>query len=141
MREEIANIDPQQEIFSRVKIDVEAQGKAVYDGFLPPEDTPYPFVYMGECRQSDQSTKGATIGRVYQTIHLWHDNPHKRGTVSAMLAEIKAACRAIKRTDHFAWRVVKIESNIIPDTSTASTNTSTKTPLLHGYVYIEWAFS
>ena len=61
--------------------------------------------------------------------------------IEHMLAEIKAACRAIKHTEHFAWRVVKIESNIIPDTSTASSHTSTKTPLLHGYVNVEWAFS
>lgn len=134
MREEIANIDPQQEIFSRVRLDIKAQGKAVFDGFLPPKDTPYPFVYMGECRQSDETTKGTTIGRVYMTIHVWHDDPHKRGTVSAMLAEIKAACRVIKRTDNFAWTIRGMSSNIIPD------NTTTP-PLAHGYINVEWAFS
>lgn len=38
-------IDPQQELFSKLKIELEALGYAVYDGFLPPEGTAYPFVY------------------------------------------------------------------------------------------------
>ena len=35
-------IDPQQELFSRIKMDAEAMDYDVYDGFLPPLDTPYP---------------------------------------------------------------------------------------------------
>ena len=39
-------LDPQQELFSNIKKEIESLGYDVYDGFLPPENTPYPFVYL-----------------------------------------------------------------------------------------------
>lgn len=127
-------IDPQQELFARVKVDLEADEKAVYDGFLPPEDTPYPFVYLGDCRQNDQGLKGAVIGSVYLTIHVWHNNPKKRGTVSKMLQDIKAVCYRINHTSNFAWDLRNVSQRILPDNTT-------KTPLLHGVIEVEYKFS
>ena len=126
--------DPQQEVFTRVKLDLEALGFAVYDGALPPEDTPYPFVYLGDCRQTDDANKSAVFGNVYLTIHVWHNNPKKRGTVSRMLLDIKTACRKIERTDNFAWYVIDMTQRIITDNTT-------KSPLLHGVLEVEWKFS
>lgn len=129
-----AILDPQQELFARLRVDVEALGKAVYDGFLPPENTPYPFVYLGDCNQTDEMLKGAVIGNVSLTIHVWHNNPKQRGTVSAMLLEIKNVCRQIERTNNFAWDLRNITQRIIPDNTT-------KTPLLHGVIEAEYKFS
>ena len=114
--------DPQQELFTALKIGIEALYDT-YDGCLPPEDTPYPFVYLGENQESDTATKGAVIGSVHQTLHFWHNNPKQRGTVSAMIANAKAVCRNIERT-----------SRIFPDTTT-------KTPLLHGVLEVDFYFS
>lgn len=54
-------MDPQQELFSAVlmalKEKYEDTGVGVYDTDLPPEDTPYPFVYLADCSESDQATK------------------------------------------------------------------------------------
>lgn len=127
-------IDPQQEIFTQTKLALEALGYSVYDGFLPPEGTPYPFVYLGDCRQNDETNKSAVFGRVYLTIHVWHNNPRQRGTVSEMLLNIKTACRKITHTKNRAWAVRGMNSRIIPDNTT-------KSPLLHGVIEVEWAFS
>lgn len=127
-------IDPQQELFTKIKIEIEALGYDVYDGMLPPEDTPYPFVYLGDCRQDDDTNKSAVFGNVYQTIHVWSNNPSNRGTVSSMLLAIKKVCRKIEHTDKFAWLLRNVNQRIIIDTTT-------KTPLLHGVIEVEYKFS
>ncbi len=43
----------------------------VYDGFLPPESTPYPFVYLGDAYQVDDANKSAIFGMVSLTVHVW----------------------------------------------------------------------
>ena len=46
-------MDPQQELFTALLIAAREQGYDVYDGALPPEDTPYPFVYLADSRQAE----------------------------------------------------------------------------------------
>ena len=127
-------IDPQQELFTALKLGIEAKGYKVYDGFLPPEDTPYPFVYLSDSRQSDRGLKNATHGFVYQTIKVWHNNPKQRGTLSKMLLDIKTVCRSILRTSNFAWDVRNINQRIMPDNTT-------KQPLLQGILEVDFYFS
>ena len=127
-------LDPQQEIFTATQLGLMDKGHSVYDTFLPPANTPYPFTYMGECRQIDEENKTAIFGKVYQTIHVWHSNPKQRGTVSQMLLDIKTVCRNITRTKNFAWSCKIINQRIFADTTT-------QTPLLHGVVEVEWQFS
>ena len=127
-------MDPQQEYFSRLKIDLEAMGFSVYDGDLPPADTPYPFVYLGEFRQPDTANKSAVFGIVYPPIHVWHNDPRQRGTVSQMLLSIKTACRMLDHTENFAWHVREMTQRIINDDTTNA-------PLLHGVIEAGVAFS
>ena len=127
-------IDPQQELFTRLKLDIEALGYSVYDGALPPEETPYPFVYLGDFGQSDSATKSALYGYVYPTIHIWHNDTRKRGTLSKMMLDIKTACRKIEHTDNYAWVLQSVNQRIIPDNTT-------KTPLLHGVIEAGYKFS
>ena len=127
-------IDPQQEIFTAIMKNLKAKGYGVYDGFLPPADTPYPFVYIGDSQQIDDANKSAVFGSVYQTIHIWHNNPKERGTVSAMLLDAKTVCREIRHTANFSWTVRNITQRIIPDNTT-------KSPLLHGVLEVEFYFS
>lgn len=126
--------DPQQEIFTQIKINLEALGYSVFDGYLPPADTPYPFVYLGDCRQSDTANKTAVFGNVYLTIHVWHNNPRQRGTVSQMMLAIKQALRKIEHTTNFSWLLLSVNQQIRPDNTT-------KTPLLHGILEVEFKFS
>lgn len=127
-------MDPQQELFSKLKIEIERKGYDVYDGFLPPENTPYPFIYLGDSRQVDDTNKTAVFGNVFQTIHFWSNTPRNRGTLSTMMLDVKMVCRKLKKTKNFSWIVRNIDQTILPDKTT-------KTPLLHGVLEVEFKFS
>ena len=130
----MVKIDPQQEIFTALKLKLEEKGYDVYDGFLPPDDTPYPFIYLAESQQIDNANKSAVFGNVFQTVKVWHNNTRQRGTLSQILLDIKTASREIRHTNNFAWNVRNINQRILPDNSTA-------TPLLMGILDIEFSFS
>ena len=127
-------VDAQQELFTYFKLALEAKGYAVYDGALPPENTAYPFIYLGEFRQTDTELKNAVTGIVYPMIHVWHNNWNQRGTVSNMLLDIKTVCRTLEHTTNFAWIMQNINSRILADNTT-------KTPLLHGVFEADCEFS
>ena len=126
--------DPQQEIFTAIKLELERKGYQVFDGALPPENTPYPFIYLGDVQQIDEQNKTAVFGNVLITVHVWHNQPTKRGTMSNMLLDIKTVCRNIETTATFGWCVKNITQRILPDSTT-------KTPLMHGVLDIEFKFS
>lgn len=127
-------MDPQQELFTELMVKLKEIGYGVYDGALPSEDTPYPFIYVADSQQVDDINKSAVFGNVYQTIHVWHNNPKQRGTVSAILLAIKDVCRKITHTKNFAWYVVNVNQRILADTTT-------KQPLMHGILDVEFRFS
>ena len=127
-------MDPQQELFTRLLVDLEAMGYDVYDGALPPENTAYPFIYLADSQLIDEENKTAIFGNVSQTIHVWHSNFKQRGTVSQMLLDIKTVCRKINKTNNFAWAVRGVNQQILSDSTT-------KQPLLHGVITVEFNFS
>ena len=127
-------MDAEQELFIALKLGIEAKGYAVYDGALPPENTPYPFVYLGDFRQNDTGLKNAVTGTVYPMIHVCHNNTRQRGTVSKMLFDIKTVLRMIDRTKNHAWLHRNVNGRIFSDNTT-------KTPLLHGVVEADCLFS
>lgn len=127
-------MDPQQELFAELLQKIKEWGYDVYDGALPPKDTPYPFVYLADSQQIDDINKTAVFGSVYQTIHVWHNNPKQRGTVSAILLAIKDVCRKVAHTKNFAWYVVNVDQRILADTTA-------KQPLMHGILDVEFRFS
>ena len=45
-------MDPQQELFTELLLKLKELGYDVYDTFLPPEDTPYPFIYLADSQQT-----------------------------------------------------------------------------------------
>lgn len=126
-------MDPQQELFTIMLLKIQELGYDVYDGELPSKGAPYPFIYLGDSHQIDVSNKTAVFGKVYQTIHVWNNNPRQRGTVSSMLLEIKRMCRSIRDTDNFLWCLENMEQRILPDDTA-------KLPLLHGILEAEFRF-
>lgn len=127
-------MDPQQELFSALLTELRKMGYDVYDGFLPPQNTPYPFIYLADSTQIDEENKTAVFGRVSQTIHVWHNSPKQRGTVSKMLLDAKTMCRKLEKTDNFSWFVRDVNQRILSDDTT-------KQPLLHGILSVEFSFS
>ena len=126
-------LDPQQELFIALKLEIEKLSYAVYDGALPPADTPYPFVYLGDFRKLDTVYKNAVSGTVYPVIHVWHNNIKQRGTVSKMLLNIKAVLYGLKRTNNYSWLIKNVNTQIISDDTT-------NTPLLHGVIGADCIF-
>ena len=59
-------MDPQQELFTvlllKLKEKYQDTGIGVYDTFLPPDKTPYPFVYLADSIQDDQANKTTVFG-------------------------------------------------------------------------------
>lgn len=128
-------MDPQQELFTAVLVELRKRyPDQVYDTFLPPEGTPYPFVYLADNQQVDVQNKTAIFGNVSQTIHVWHDNPRQRGTVSQMMLDVKRICYSLEHTEHFAWTIKNATQRILPDNTTGQ-------PLMHGILEIEFSFS
>ena len=124
-------MDVQQAVFTQLKVDIESLGYDVYNGELPSEGTPYPFVYLGNSNQSDNSTKAGNTGTVSQMIHVWHNDVQKRGTVSAMLADIKDVCTELERK--YPVILSGMTQDILPDNTT-------KQPLLHGVLTVNFKF-
>lgn len=132
-------MDPQQELFTglllALKAHFEPKGVKVYDGELPPDGTPYPFIYLAGTRQNDRSTKSQKIGVVNQHIDFWHNNPRQRGTVSQLMLEAKQICWEFKQTANFGWFAADdMNQNILSDGTTGK-------PLMHGYLSVNFNFS
>ena len=122
-------MDPQQELFSALLLKLKALGYDVYDGALPPDDTPYPFIYLGDNAMDDINTKTAVLGEISQTVHIWHNNVRQRGTVSKMLLAVKDTARKLENTQHFGFFLKSVHQTILPDNSTSQ-------PLLHGVLQL-----
>lgn len=129
-------IDPQQELFTALLVALrEHFGEAnVFDGALPPQGTPYPFVYLADSQLIDQNLKNAVFGTLNQTIHVYGNDPKKRGTVSSWLLQIKQICRGLENTTNFGWMVTGVDQQILPDDTTTE-------PLIHGHLQITFKFS
>ncbi len=120
-------MEPQQALFTAVRGKLlESYPDSVYDGQLPPDETPYPFIYLGEFDQNDRETKSVILGNIPVTINVWHSDFTKRGTVSAMLSAIKSALRSATCAV-YSFMVRNVTTRIMED------NTTT-TPLMHGIV-------
>lgn len=122
--------DPQQEIFTALVKTLRAAGYDVYDGLLPSEDAPYPFIYLGETMQTDTGNKSSVFSYITQTIHVWHNNYNKRGELSAMLLDIKQKCRNLK-CDGCPIYIRNMSQQILDDTTTSQ-------PLMHAVIDAEW---
>ena len=121
-------MDPQQIIFTALRQLCVGLFDNVYDGALPPEGAPYPFVYIGDNSQTDRMLKGAALAPVVQTLHVWHNDPEQRGTVSDMLNKIKIGCYNLESTT-YGITIRSVSQRIITDTTTNA-------PLLHGVLEV-----
>lgn len=131
-------MDPQQELFSELLLLMQEIGKKkgyeTYDGELPPETVPYPFIYLADSQMDDLANKTAVFGSVRQTVHVWHNNPRQRGTVSGILLDVKRISRKLEHTENFSWMLTDVVQNVLNDNTT-------KEPLLHGILELEFRFS
>ena len=124
-------MDPQQALFTYLRTELINLGYDVYDGALPPEGTPYPFIYLADSRViSDLGYKDRILEDITQTVHVWHSSPRKRGDVSAMLAQIKILASQAD-TPVYSFRLTDVNQTILDDTTT-------RQPLLHGVIELSF---
>ena len=124
-------MEPQQVLFGYLLTTLREQGYQVYDGALPDKDALYPFIYLGDNQMIDENRKREVQGIVYQTIHVWHNRVNQRGTLSAMILEIKTVCHQLESKS--GWLMSECSSQILPDSTTS-------VPLLHGIVEVGFKF-
>lgn len=124
-------IEPQQALFGYILTELKEMGYSVFDGELPKDETTYPFIYLADSQTVDEARKDAVQGTVYQTIHVWHDKVRERGTVSAIIYDIKTLCRKLENES--GWLLSECSSRILADNSTGRT-------LMHGIIETGFKF-
>ena len=70
----------------------------------------------------DRLQKDYLNGRTQVTVHVWHDDYKKRGTLSTMLGNIEQSVR-----DKYKSNLIEANTQILSDNSTGAS-------LLHGIV-------
>ena len=125
----------QQEYFMALRQALKQQGYNVYDSMLPPENTPYPFIYLAGSWQNPTDIKRGNLGMITQIVQVW-GTAQMRGTISELSGEVLNTATAIKQTEHYAFtvRLNETEQQILND------NTTT-TPLMQGYTSLRVAYS
>lgn len=117
-------MDAQQILFTYL-LQTLKQKYDVFDGALPPKSTKYPFIYLGDNQSVDVIYKYEYGDMIYQTIHVWHNDPKKRGTLSAIMDDVRQVCRDIEKKD--GWLLTSYSAQIVPDDTTSE-------PLMHGII-------
>ena len=125
----------QQEFFMALKEALIQKKYDVYDSMLPPDTTPYPFIYLAGSWHNPTDIKRGDLGMITQIVQVW-GTPQMRGTISAMCADVLATAKAIETTTNYAYKVRlnETEQQILKD------NTTT-TPLMQGYTSLRVAYS
>lgn len=121
---------PQNEIFTAVRTELElVYPDIVYDGPLPGEDTPYPYIYIRDTSLVPNfGVKYHPLGTVSVHIDVWHNDCGKRGTLTEMLYRIEKVLHdSIRETASYKVGITDMQANVINDDTTSM-------PLLHGYI-------
>lgn len=91
----------------------------VFDTFLPPESTPYPFIFLNDGYEiEDFRMKGAYFGQTSISIDVWHNDPTQRGTVDSLLFAVRQICRRIDQTKTYSWCLSSCTLEYLPDMTT-----------------------
>lgn len=125
----------QQEFFMALRSALKEKGYDVYDSVLPPDNTPYPFIYLAGSWHNPTDIKHGLVGNITQIVQVW-GTAKMRGTISEICGVILDTARAIKETEHYAYqvRLNDTEQQILNDDTT-------NTPLMQGYTSLRVAYS
>lgn len=126
-------MNPGQELFGALLVALrKAYPGMVYDSFLPPEETPYPFIYLnGTYEIEDFRMKGVYFGQTAISIDVWHNDPTQRGTVDSLLFSVRQIARALDRIDNYNWCLSACTLEYMPDYTTSQ-------PLYKGILSLEF---
>lgn len=124
---------PDQELYDEVFKVCQSLGYDVFT-YLPPDKTPYPFVYIGESQELPQETKSVLVGTVQLNIHIYGLHT-KRKQVSDMKGAILWELRKLRQSKNFNWKISnnQTQPQMLQD---ATTNTA----LWHCVIPLEMRF-
>lgn len=124
----------QQEYFMALKQALIDAGYSVYDNQLPPNNTPYPFVYLAGSWQNPQDIKAGDIGMLTQIVQVW-GTANQRGTLSSIASNILAIAKTVQG-EHYSYtvRLNETEQQILDDNTTS-------TPLMQAYTSLRVSYS
>jgi hypothetical protein len=123
---------PEQEIFDAIYSTCLNLGYRTYD-YLPPNETQYPFVYIGEVFQQDRHTKSGLFGDIQVTVYIFNDRK-KRKETTTMRDTIKNELYKLKRAGNINVMLKRGTGQILIDNSTSE-------PLLHGILELEFTYN
>lgn len=92
------------------------------------------YKYLGAAEISLQTAFGFKYMTDFLGADVWHNNPRQRGTVSGILLDVKRISRKLEHTENFSWMLTDVVQNVLNDNTT-------KEPLLHGILELEFRFS
>lgn len=127
-------MDAQQEFFTKLKQALVNLGYDVYDNQLPPENTPYPFIYLAESRQGGYGAKGQEAGYITQVVQVW-GTASQRGTISKLNRVVRQVAAQVQG-EYNAFTLIpnETEQQIINDNTT-------QVPLMQGYTSLRLFYS
>lgn len=125
----------QQEYFMALRKALKDEGYSVYDSTLPPDNTPYPFIYLAGSWHNPTDIKRGDLGRITQVVQVW-GTAQMRGTISELCEAVLDIAKSITETEHFAYKVRlnETEQQILNDDTT-------NTPLMQGFTSLRVAYS
>lgn len=124
----------QQEYFMALKQALIDAGYDVYDNQLPPNNTPYPFVYLAGSWQNPQDIKAGDIGMLTQIVQVW-GTANQRGTLSRIASNILAIAKTVQGENYaYKVRLNETEQQILDDNTTS-------TPLMQAYTSLRVSYS
>ncbi|WP_283650858.1 hypothetical protein [Ileibacterium valens] len=129
-------MSPSQEMYSEfIQVLSKAYPGKVWDGWLiVPESTPYPFIQVGDTLENiDFGVKTFGFGKMNIVIHIWHNNPQKRGDLSCLMFSIRKIASRINQTKNYGWCLSGCEEQVLPDTTT-------KELLMHGVLSFDFKY-
>ena len=125
----------QQEYFMALKAELQKQGHDVYDNQLPPNSTPYPFIYLAGAWHNPTDIKDGALGKITQIVQVW-GTANMRGSIDSLCEEVLQTACKIEHTQNYAFcvRLNETEQQILNDDTT-------NTPLMQGYTSLRVAYS
>lgn len=106
---------PQQQVYDKVFKVSEELGHLVTD-YLPPGDTPYPFIFIGEQSDIDRVNKTALHGEINQTVHVYN-TIQSRSETSNIVQQLRSRYYNLKKTENFAVTVRQVQGTMLVDTT------------------------
>lgn len=110
------------------------QGLSFYETSMPDSSAKYPFIFVPDAVANEGAIKSGRTGTLTQTLHVWSDQPHRRGDCYRLVERVVQICTRIHEAGPYGLMLVDKQIRPMTDDTTA-------TPFLHVVVELTYNFS